>query len=61
MIACAISPAMAQGKGLKHDAKAPASDPNAAKKIKADNEAYQRALKSIPDAKPVTDPWQGAR
>jgi len=44
------------GGGHKHQQKTDKSDPQ---KPKADDEAYNAALKSLPD-KPY-DPWQGAR
>jgi hypothetical protein len=42
------------GKGKRHQQQTPAVDP--AKK-KADEKAYNDALKSIPDSKAKTDPW----
>lgn len=53
------APAAAQGKGRTRDEPKIAQE-NPAKK-KADEEAYQRALKSIPEPKGKPDPWQGAR
>ena len=44
------------GGGHKHQQKADKTDPQ---KPKADDKAYNAALKSLPD-KPY-DPWQGAR
>ena len=51
--------AMAQGKGRSREEPKIAQE-NPAKK-KADEEAYQRALKAIPEPKGKLDPWQGAR
>lgn len=60
VIAMAVTPAMAQGKGRgpRDEAK---TDPKAGAKKKADEEAYQRALKTIPEPKTKVDPWQGSR
>jgi hypothetical protein len=59
-IGLATLDAHAQGMGLggghKHQQKADKSDPQ---KPKADDKAYNAAVKSLPD-KPY-DPWQGAR
>ena len=45
------------GGGHKHQKQADKTDPQ---KRKADDKAYNSALKSVPD-KPKPDPWQGAR
>lgn len=59
LLSLLASPAMAQGKGRRNPSDATKPD-NAAKR-KADNAAYERALKSIPDSKVKVDPWSGAR
>lgn len=60
LLVLAASPAMAQGKGRsQHDSKAAPKEDLAKKK--ADDEAYQRALKNIPEPKGKIDPWQGSR
>lgn len=59
LMALIATPAMAQGKGRSRDEPKVAQE-NPAKK-KADEEAYQRALKAIPEPKGKLDPWQGAR
>ena len=45
------------GGGHKHQKQTDKTDPQ---KPKADDKAYNAALKGIPD-KPKPDPWQGAR
>ena len=45
------------GGGHKHQKQTDKTDPQ---KRKADDKAYNAALKSVPD-KPKPDPWQGAR
>jgi hypothetical protein len=45
------------GGGHKHQQQTDKTDPQ---KPKADDKAYNAALKGIPD-KPKPDPWQGAR
>jgi hypothetical protein len=60
MIMLIAAPAMAQSKGRHRDEQKTAAQENPAKK-KAEEEAYQRALKSIPEPKGKIDPWQNAR
>jgi hypothetical protein len=57
LMAVAISPAMA--KGRKGQQAAPKTEDAA--KSKADEAAYQNAIKAIPDSTAKTDPWQGVR
>jgi hypothetical protein len=45
------------GGGHKHQKQTDKTDP---RKPKADDKAYNAALKSVPD-KPKPDPWQGTR
>ena len=61
LISWIVTPAMAQGKGRPpaNETKADPND-NPAKK-RAIEEAYQRALKNIPEPKGKIDPWQGSR
>ena len=60
LLALAASPAMAQGKGRSQNEQKASPKEDLAKK-KADEEAYQRALKNIPEPKGKIDPWQGSR
>jgi hypothetical protein len=49
--------AQGMGGGHKHQKQTDKADPQ---KPKANDKAYNAALKSLPD-KPKSDPWQGAR
>lgn len=61
IFAIAVTPAMAQGKGRSQSNEAKADPKESPAKKKADEEAYQRALKNIPEPKGKIDPWQGSR
>jgi hypothetical protein len=56
-IVSAHAQGMGGGGGHKHQKQTDRTEPQ---KSKADEKAYDAALKSVPD-KPKPDPWQGAR
>jgi hypothetical protein len=56
-IVSAHAQGMGSGGGHKHQKQTDKAEPQ---KSKADEKAYDAALKSVPD-KPKPDPWQGSR
>ena len=63
VLALVVVPAHAQMGGGKrgHKTDDPAKSADDAKKKKADDKAYQEALKRIPDSKEKYDPWAVAK
>jgi hypothetical protein len=60
-VALLIASALAQGSGKGKRQQQDAAKKEDPARKKADEEAYRKALKSIPDSKEKQDPWKGVR
>jgi len=60
-VALLMASALAQGSGKGKRQQQDAAKKEDPARKKADEEAYRKALKSIPDAKEKQDPWNGVR